>query len=119
MNQNSLLLVFFKINNPTLSTLMALFTFSIFSASLNPMPINIHAQTGAGINTTFSHGNFSLQEEKQIVQKELADLMTKAISIGAGATSAVATDMILRKRSVFTIVAFDHKTNPDLCLKFL
>ena len=82
-NQNSFLLVFLKINNSRFSTLMTLFTFSIFSASLNPMPVNIHAQPGAGINTTFSQGNFSLQEEKQTVQKELADLMRKAISIGA------------------------------------
>jgi hypothetical protein len=81
MNQNSLLLVSLKITS-RFSTLLALFAFSVFSASLNPMPINIHAQTCAGINTTFSQENFSLQE-KQIVQKELADLMRKAISIGA------------------------------------
>ena len=47
----------------------ALFAFSIFSVSLNLMPINVYAQTGAGINTTFSQGNFSLQEEKQIDTK--------------------------------------------------
>jgi len=83
MNPNSLVLIFLKINHSYFSTLMILLAFSIFSASLKSMPIDIHAQTNAAANTTFSQGNILLQEEKQIVQKELADLMRKAISMGA------------------------------------
>jgi hypothetical protein len=56
------------------------------------MSINIYAQTSAVINTTTTtspppQANLSLQEEeekeKQILQKNLADLLRKAISIGA------------------------------------
>ena len=47
------------------------------------MPIEIYAQTGAVINdtTTPNQANLSLQEEeKQMVQKDVADLLKKAIS---------------------------------------
>jgi hypothetical protein len=85
MNPNSFVLTFLEIKLSRFSTL-ALFAFSISFVSLNLISIEVQAQTNAGVNTTFSRGNFSLQEEeeeKRKVQKDLADLMRKAISMGA------------------------------------
>ena len=64
--------------------MIALFALSIFAVSLSAMPHDIYTQTGSEVNNTASfRGNFSSQEEKQKVQRDLADLMRKAISIGA------------------------------------
>ena len=51
---------------------------------LHPQSIYIDAQTSASavINTTSTQANLSLQAEKQKVQKDLADLLRKAISLG-------------------------------------
>jgi hypothetical protein len=89
MNHIVFLLIFFlKLKHSQILTLIALFPFSIFSISLNSVPIDIYAQTSAVINNTTTisplQSNLSLQEEeKQIVQKDLADMLRKAISIGA------------------------------------
>ncbi len=59
----------------------ALFVLSIFASA---MPHDIYTQTGLEVNNTASfRENFSSQEAKQKVQRDLADLMRKAISIGA------------------------------------
>lgn len=64
--------------------MIALFALSIFAISLSVIPHDIYTQTGLEVNNTVSfRGNFSSQEEKQKVQGDLADLMRKAISIGA------------------------------------
>jgi hypothetical protein len=51
---------------------------------LHPQSIYIDAQTSASavINTTSTQANLSLQAEKQKIQKDLADLLRKAISLG-------------------------------------
>lgn len=57
---------------------------SILFLSVCSMSVYIHAQTGGVINTTSQpESNLTLQEEKQLVQKDLADLLRKAIGIGA------------------------------------
>jgi hypothetical protein len=64
--------------------MIALFALSIFAISLSAIPHDIYTQTGSEVNNPASfRGNFSSQEEKQKVQGDLADLMRKAISIGA------------------------------------
>lgn len=61
-----------------------LFAVSIFAVSSGATPDGIYTQTESDVNNTSSfRGDFSSQEEKQKVQKELADLMRKAISMGA------------------------------------
>jgi hypothetical protein len=81
-------LTFLKLKHSQFLTLVALFPFSIFSISLNSMSIDIYAQTSSVINNTTTisplQANLSLQEEeKKMVQKDLANLLRKAISIGA------------------------------------
>lgn len=84
MVSNSLLSVILKIKHSRFSTMMALFALSIFAVSLCATPHDIYTQTGSEVNNTASfRGNFSSQEEKQKVQRDLADLMRKAISMGA------------------------------------
>ena len=64
--------------------MIALFALSIFAVSFSATPHHIYTQTGSEVNNTASFGgNFSSQDEKQKVQRDLADLMRKAISMGA------------------------------------
>jgi hypothetical protein len=86
MNPNSFVLVFSSLEiKPSRFSTLALFAFSISFVSLNLISIEVQGQINADVNIAFSQGNFSLQEEeeKQKIQKDLADLMRKAISMGA------------------------------------
>jgi hypothetical protein len=94
VNSHSFLLFFLKLKHSQLLTLITLFPFFIFSISLNSMPIDIHAQTGAVINnTTTSHQanlsslnntsnsiTSSSQQESQIIENDTS--FQSPLSIG-------------------------------------